>query len=729
MASSGSFTTSSCEGRSLTFSWSIQSQSVANNTTTISWNLTGSGSYTYGWVTCGGFKVIINGSTVYNQSTDYRINVYSGTTVASGTHTIAHNGDGTKSFSASAQAGIYTYAVNCSGSGSWALTTIPRSSSITSATNITLGSKCGITFTPASTSFYYNIQFSLGSWVVDTGLFKPGQTTAYTYNYYTIPADSTLYAQIPNSTTATMTATLTTYSSNSKSALVGTSAQTFTVTVPSSVVPTIGDITLNPVDINSQDILVQSKNKLTISVSGCSAGSGSSIKSYTFSGPGISTTTTSTSVSSSGPISNTGTLTYTVTVTDNRGRTASATKTITCYQYAAPKFKSFTAYRVGSSSSTTKDENGAYIYCKYSVLYYSVNNTNSIASLNITGGTSTITHGSWTTSTSGQTITATRQSWINLNGNTTSTYKIYTTVKDKYHGTGVNSSTLTVFGASKVFNVLPQGNGIAFGKMAESDDTLDSKWSIKTDGSITATGAIDSDAKAQTMQNLSYRGQNLISSTTKDTVAEWNNQGNLATTFYTKTGQINNQPSQYGFLLNFSTGIGGKEMHNLWFTQPNGDVSHRGGNGDGLGGWRQFLDSSNYTNWVPSKPVSLYSSSTGNVGTVTLSQSAANFSYLEIFYTDNNGRQGNSVRIDSPNGKYVTLDCIEPSTTNTDPRVYLRTSGWTISGTSMTVGRSDLSGANRGVYGQMYPHANGTNIDVKVTANNYIKIVKVLGYK
>ena len=46
----------------------------------------------------------------------------------------------------------------------------------------------------------------------------------------------------------------------------------------------------------------------------------------------------------------------------------------------------------------------------------------------------------------------------------------------------------------------------------------------------------------------------------------------------------------------------------------------------------------------------------------------------------------------------------------------------------MTVGRSDLSGANRGVYGQFYPHANGTNIDVNVEAQNYIKIFRILGY-
>ena len=133
MASSGSFTTTSCEGRSLTFNWSVKSQNVANNQTTIQWSLVGSGDYTYGWVTCGNFKVIIDGKQVYFSAT--RINVYSGTVVASGTYTFTHDNSGKKSFSARAEAGIYYVAVNCSGSGSWSLPDIARNATITKAPN------------------------------------------------------------------------------------------------------------------------------------------------------------------------------------------------------------------------------------------------------------------------------------------------------------------------------------------------------------------------------------------------------------------------------------------------------------------------------------------------------------------------------------------------------------------------------------------------------------------
>lgn len=49
MAKSGSITTNEKEGRSITLSWSLSSQDVANNTSTIAWTLKGSGSGS-GWV-------------------------------------------------------------------------------------------------------------------------------------------------------------------------------------------------------------------------------------------------------------------------------------------------------------------------------------------------------------------------------------------------------------------------------------------------------------------------------------------------------------------------------------------------------------------------------------------------------------------------------------------------------------------------------------------------------
>ena len=87
MATSGSLNSSAYNGRYVQFSWTA-SQSVANNQTTISWTLKGAGKITESGVTmykAGGFKVVIDDDTVYSKSTDYRIELWEGTSIASGT--------------------------------------------------------------------------------------------------------------------------------------------------------------------------------------------------------------------------------------------------------------------------------------------------------------------------------------------------------------------------------------------------------------------------------------------------------------------------------------------------------------------------------------------------------------------------------------------------------------------------------------------------------------------
>ena len=101
------------------------------------------------------------------------------------------------------------------------------------------------------------------------------------------------------------------------------------------------------------------------------------------------------------------------------------------------------------------------------------------------------------------------------------------------------------------------------------------------------------------MKNLTYKGTNTISTTTDDTTSNWGNQGNLATVFYNSTGQITNQPSQYGLLLNLTNGPNSSEVHQIWATQSSGSLAHRGGNSSGWNGtWRTILDSSNYSNYI-----------------------------------------------------------------------------------------------------------------------------------
>lgn len=200
---SGSFNTSAYSNRFLTLSWTA-TQDVANNQTTVKWTLKGAGSAS-GFYKAGNFKVVIAGETVYTSAT--RIDLYNGTTVASGSKVIKHNNDGAKSFTASAEAGIYTVAVNCSGSGSWELKSIPRKATLTTVSNFT---------DEASPTFYFSnlagnavdaleIALSWQSGVANIAYRSVGSKTATSYKFNFTDAERTaLRASITSGSSRTI---------------------------------------------------------------------------------------------------------------------------------------------------------------------------------------------------------------------------------------------------------------------------------------------------------------------------------------------------------------------------------------------------------------------------------------------------------------------------------------------------------------------------------------------
>lgn len=131
MATNGTLKTSAYDGRYIEFAWTATSQDIANNKTTISWTLTAKGTGQYSQYYAAPFILDIDGQRAYYSET--RILTKDGTAIASGTKTFTHNSNGSKSFSVSLQAAIYTYAINCSGSTTFTLDTIPRGATILSA--------------------------------------------------------------------------------------------------------------------------------------------------------------------------------------------------------------------------------------------------------------------------------------------------------------------------------------------------------------------------------------------------------------------------------------------------------------------------------------------------------------------------------------------------------------------------------------------------------------------
>lgn len=455
MALSGSVTTSSSNSRSVTLNWSA-TQSVANNTSTISWSLVGSGSAS-GWVRVSELRVTIDRSQVYYRDSSNHTDCYNGTQLASGTKTITHNSDGSRSFTIKVEAGIYQWAINCSGSSTFTLNTIARASSISSAGNVTLGNACSIKWTPASTSFYYKIKFVLGSWNYTTSAIHPNTTSAYTYSSYTIPL--TVANQLPSATSGTMTAYLYTYSSSACSTQIGSTAnKTFTVTIPSTVVPTLSTVTASIVNsnsvINSWGIAVAGYTKVKVEAT-ASGSYSSTISSFAISG-GYSTTQNGTSLSyTGGVITSSGSKTFTVVAKDSRTRSSASktTSAITFYAYSKPTVSSITAER--SSTDAKK------VIIKANWSYASVNSKNSVT-VNLQYKKSSSS--SWTTYGS---IAKNTNVTLTTDFDETSSYNFRITITDALGNKAQDEAFVSTI--SVLLDFRAGGKGLGVGKIAESD--------------------------------------------------------------------------------------------------------------------------------------------------------------------------------------------------------------------------------------------------------------------
>ena len=366
MALSGSVTTSSSEGRSVTLNWTA-SQSITNNTSTVSWSLVGSGSFS-GWVQVNEIRVTINGSQQYYRSSSNHTQCYNGTQLASGSLTISHAADGTKSFSITVEAGIYQWAINCSGSGSFTLNTIPRASSISSVTSsVTVDGSNSVTVNISrnSTAFTHKVKFAFGS-------YSQEYTGVATSKSYTPPM--TWLNAIPNATSGTATVTVTTY--NGSTQIGSAVSKNFTVNVPSSVVPTLGTFSatiVNNTVPSSWGIYVQDKSQCKLQISNASGAYSSTIKAYSIK-QGSTTLSTSSSVTTP-VLAVTGGITYTATITDSRGRTASKTVSIQVYAYVPPSVTSALSQRCLQNG--TLNDNGTYIKATGKFSFASCNGKNS----------------------------------------------------------------------------------------------------------------------------------------------------------------------------------------------------------------------------------------------------------------------------------------------------------------------------------------------------------------
>lgn len=302
--------------------WSQNSQNIEDNSTIIDWSCGFNPGHKYYLNAIKMSSVVINGVEVYSGGTYSNITDYQNRTFASASMKIAHNPDGSKSFTVSGFSGwIYNSGNTYASSQTFTLPTIPRASSVSCST-ADIGSNATISISRASSSFTHTLTYSFGS-LSGTIATKTSSTSVA----WTIP--TTFYAQIPNAKSGTGTITCDTYNG---STLIGSKSTSFTATVNESV----SKPTLSPTvsDSNSTTTaLTGNSSKFIKYYSNASVATGAQARnSATLKSQKITCGAKSIS-SASGTINSVESGSFTFSATDSRGYTTTQTVNKTLIDY------------------------------------------------------------------------------------------------------------------------------------------------------------------------------------------------------------------------------------------------------------------------------------------------------------------------------------------------------------------------------------------------------------
>ena len=467
MALSGSVATNAGEySRYYRLNWTA-TQSIANNTSTISWTLTAAGGT--GWVAERTVYVNIDGTSVYSKS-NY-VERYPGV-VASGTKTLTHNSDGTRSFNISIGAAVYYTSVTCTGVGSPTLDTIARASDL-SVSDGTLGVAQTITADRKSSSFTHTLTWKCGSY--SGTIATKSSATSWSFT-----PELKLAEGAPNGTNVYCEFTLTTNNGNT---VIGSTKKSVRLTIPNSVVPTCS-MSLSDAKgyKDTYGGYIQGQSILHVVING-SGIFGSSISSYSASANG---TRYISQTFDTAPLKTAGSNTITVGVKDSRGRSTSASSAINVIPYSVPNIISFSVNRCNADG--TENDRGAYAKVTYQYSVTNLSNKNTFtASLNY----KKTTDSQWTSVT----ITPT-DSLYNVSGSNiiaaddAHSYDISLVVTDSF--TSASQSTALSTGYC-LYHVRASGKGITLGGVAE-DDGFNVKMPASFQNSVSFESANASDS-------------------------------------------------------------------------------------------------------------------------------------------------------------------------------------------------------------------------------------------
>lgn len=374
------FTGQSSSNTYITISLTVEqtSQSIVNNTSTISYLLAISKSSkatqpTYG--TCS-YTFYINGVAIEsggaNKTT--RVEANGTTTLLTGSQVINHSYDGSCSITVT---GAISGKIVASCSGSFALTTIPRASSVSCASDFTIGSKGVINISSFSSSFTHKLSYAYGNTQGTIGSVDAGKNT------YEWTPPMSFCSQTPSAVRGVGSIQCDTYSGDTK---IGTSSCLFYTNVPTSVKATISGFSVEDMNeavtkLNTGYVANQSQIKISLSDSNVSTTNayGATISSWsvTMGGETKSQTYGTNNSLTFSPLSQTS-LSAIVTIIDTRGRTSSYTKTLSQLEYSPPCISSFDVQRCSDSKGEVPAEGGAFLKFAYSYKTSPLNGNNSL---------------------------------------------------------------------------------------------------------------------------------------------------------------------------------------------------------------------------------------------------------------------------------------------------------------------------------------------------------------
>lgn len=487
-ASSGAFETSvynvgDAFPNRIRVEWS-SSQSVANNTSTIYWTVTSVGGYGGYWVMAGPITVSIAGVTVVSRAD--RFKMYVGQTLGSGSFTLTHNSDGTQSFSAWAEAALYTYAISSTRYDYYIdLPQIPRVSNVFVLYGNTIGSPITIGISRSVNSFTHTLKWRFGG--KGGTIITQSARTSITWT-----PSLELVKQIPNSESGTGTLTCITYNGSTE---VGSKSINFTLKVPSDIKPSIKKFEPSIVTIDIKDCGLYVKNhtavKWTVEAEGAS---GSTIQKCTISGQNLSTTITESSSSyteTSSTLTVSGEKIYTVTVTDSRGKTASKTETITVSDYNPPVITSVNSFR--SDVDGALNGSGEYVTHQLATSFYSLdgNNNIKIEVFSKKSSDSTYSNGVVIKNDSKDDVYNYTYTYPNSSFKADTKYDFKIVISDSI---GKSATVYTHVGTKNVpINIASDNNSIAIGGFAQKPTNNIGRFDCAWEAHFTSAPQVDSD--------------------------------------------------------------------------------------------------------------------------------------------------------------------------------------------------------------------------------------------